>query len=270
MVGQRGAQAFCVLVVTGLLAGCAPGAASAQGSRASQMVGEVVTSVSGDRSRDINGFARSAAASIDGDGSVRGRVDLVAIEESEPASLGDPFGTLTFRVQLPEDDSGYTLERAFDACFTVEFDYYGVSDERIWESSSYLREQACPADVAVLVPPIDTSIRYVVAANAEAAAMGVLSDETAAVEDADGITARILALLEVSAGGYEQVAPPTVIVDDGDVGVAMGAADDCVLVSRVDGVVSRVMPAPILLQPGELGCQPGTALIDPAQLRSPH
>lgn len=270
MRGHRGAQAVCLLVATVLLAGCAPRVESAQGSQARQIVGEVARSASGDRPDDINSIARSAAAAIEGDGSKRGRVDLVGIEESEPASLGEPFGTLTFRVQLPADDTGFAPAGPFGACFTVEFDYYGVSDDRIRENSRYLREQSCPADVAPIVPPIDTSIRSVVAANAEAAATEVLADQSSVGEEADVITARILALLELPTGTFEQLAQPTVLVNDGDVGVAMGSADDCVLVARVDGVVSRVMPAPILLQPGELGCQPGTALADPAQLRSPH
>jgi hypothetical protein len=270
MIGQRGAQAVFLVLLTVLLAGCAPEVSSAQNSRARHILGDVVKSIVGDRPDDINGFARSAAASIEGDGSARGLVDLVGIEEWESASPDEPFGILTFRVQLPAGESGFAAEGPFDECFPVEFDYYGVHDEQIWESSHYLHERPCSADVAPVVPPIDTSIRYVVAANAEAAAIEVLSDETSAAEDATSITARIVALLEVPAGGYEQVAPPTVIVDDGNVGVAMGAAADCVLVSRVDGVVSRVIPAPIRLEPGELGCQPGTALTDPAQLRSPH
>ncbi|TFB71283.1 hypothetical protein E3O06_13075 [Cryobacterium glaciale] len=163
-------------------------------------------------------------------------------------------------------------EGPFDACFEVEFDYYGVSDERIWESSDYLREESCSTSVAPVTPSVDTSIHYVVADNAEAAATEVLSDETSPSEPVGSdITARILALLDAPVGEFQQVAPPTVIVDKANVGVAMGyTPDDCVLVSRIDGVVSRVMPAPILLEPGELGCHPGTALQDPAQLRSPH
>ncbi|MFC5930380.1 hypothetical protein D6T64_18445 [Cryobacterium melibiosiphilum] len=146
-----------------------------------------------------------------------------------------------------------------------------MSDDRIWENSRYLREQSCPEGVAPVVPPIDTSIQSVVATNAEAAAMEVLGDETSVGQDAAEITARIMALLEVPSGEYEELARPTVLVVDGNVGVAMGrSSEDCVLVARVDGMVSRVMPAPILLEPGELGCQPGTALADPAQLRSPH
>ncbi|MFC5930379.1 hypothetical protein [Cryobacterium melibiosiphilum] len=95
---------------------------SAQDSQARAIVAEVAKSVSGNRPADINGFARSAAVSIEGDGSKRGRVDLVGIEERVPASLGDPFGTLTFRVQLPAGETGFDPADAFDACFTVEFD----------------------------------------------------------------------------------------------------------------------------------------------------
>jgi hypothetical protein len=60
------------------------------------------------------------------------------------------------------------------------------------------------------------------------------------------------------------------VVDDTRVGVAMGVADDCVLVKSEGDSVEDVYPPPVLLQPGELGCAPGTALTDPEQLRSPH
>jgi hypothetical protein len=43
-----------------------------------------------------------------------------------------------------------------------------------------------------------------------------------------------------------------------------------VLVKSENGAVEDVYPAPISLQPGELGCTPETALADPDQLRSPH
>ncbi|MDJ0339215.1 hypothetical protein [Cryobacterium sp. PH31-O1] len=272
MIGQRRGSGIFLLVLTVLLAGCLAEGSSAQSSRARHLLGEVVKSVAGDRPDDINGFARSVVSSIDGDRSARGLVHLVGIEEKEPASLSEPFGVLTFRVQLAGGETGVQGEGPFDACFAVEFDYYGVSDQRIWESSDYLREESCSASVSPVTPPIDTSIHFVVADNAEAAATEVLSDETSRFKpDGSDITARILGLLDAPVGEFQQVAPPTVIVDKGNVGVAMGSTpDDCVLVSRIDGIVSRVMPAPILLERGELGCQPGTALQDPAQLRSPH
>ena len=70
----------------------------------------------------------------------------------------------------------------------------------------------------------------------------------------------------------EREAPfePQALVADGDIGFAMGDADDCLLVKR-DSEGVKVLNVPdILLKPGELGCDPDTALRPGDQLRSPH
>lgn len=47
----------------------------------------------------------------------------------------------------------------------------------------------------------------------------------------------------------------------------MGGSNDCVLVVRVDGVVEDVHVPKVYPQPGELGCDPWTALAgDPSPL----
>lgn len=272
MIGSRWPQTVLLLALTAFLAGCSSVLSSPQSAHARHIVGDVVKSASSDRHDDINGFARSTVAKISGDGAVRDVVSLVGIEELEPSALGDPLGVLTFRVQLAATQNGFGSEAAFDACFGIEFNYYGVTDDRIWEGVNYLRESACPVDVGPVVPPIDTSVVYVVAANAEDVAMRVLSEVTSVTElDGSDIEARILALLDVPSGEFEELTPPSVVVVDGKVGVAMGnTAHNCVLVALVGGVVSRVMPAPVRLEPGELGCRPETALMDPKYLGSPH
>jgi hypothetical protein len=50
----------------------------------------------------------------------------------------------------------------------------------------------------------------------------------------------------------------------------MGHAEDCVLVKREAGAVTHVVVAPVLLQPGELGCTADTALSPSESLRPPH
>lgn len=259
-----------VLMIAVSLAGCAGASATSRSTLAREVLGDVVRTVAGDRHNDINGFARSVVDLMSNDMETPATVSLVGIEEREAARTGDPFGTLTFRVQVPDT---HTAE-PFDGCYEIEFDRYGATDNRVWEGADYLREQSCPENVAPVVPPVDTSISYVVAANAEEAAVRVLSEATPAAEsvgDGDYIASRILALLDVPTGEYEELAPPAVIVVSDRIGVAMGATPgDCVLVARVDGVVSRVRPASIRLEPGELGCRPETALMDPAELGPPH
>lgn len=272
MVDLRRLRAALVLLLIASVAGCAAVVSSAHSPSARQILEGVVRSIAGDRHPDIDGFARSAVSAIEEDAAARDVVSLVGIDEREPTKPGAPFGALTFRVQLAAGSYGLTADESFEACYEVEFDQYGVVDKRVWEGVDYLREQGCPVGATPVVPPMDTSIKYVVAANAEEAATRVLSEVTSDANlDSNDITAKILALLDVPDGKYEQLAPPTVVVVDGNVGVAMGyRARECVLVARVDDVVSRVRPAPIKLEPGELGCRPETALMDPAQLAPPH
>ena len=84
------------------------------------------------------------------------------------------------------------------------------------------------------------------------------------------VEAAIAALLIAPEAEFTVTAPPHAVVQGSSIGVAMGAADDCVLVSWIDGVSADVSVPRVLLQPGELGCQATTAIASPDQLRSPH
>ena len=126
---------------------------------------------------------------------------------------------------------------------------------------------AGPAEPVV---PSATADRYpVVATNAVEATVQVLSSLESPFPSAEEIAASITALLEKPEGEFETAAPPSVEIDDeGRVGVGMGGPNDCVLVKFEDGVVEQLYAAPVLLQPGELGCSGGTALYP--DLSSPH
>ncbi|UJP09938.1 hypothetical protein L2X99_16465 [Microbacterium sp. KUDC0406] len=72
-------------------------------------------------------------------------------------------------------------------------------------------------------------------------------------------------------GEREIAFEPSVIVQDQQIGFAMGDVDDCLLVARRASGAVEVLNVPrVLLQPGELGCLPDTALRPADQLRSPH
>jgi hypothetical protein len=134
----------------------------------------------------------------------------------------------------------------------------------------------CPQDAAIVTPLVHGSTREVVSANAREVTAAVLLErsQTGMPATANTIIAVITAQLTSPTGALEIAAEPRVIVEDGSVGdrvgVALGSAADCVLVKSENGTVEDLYPAPIRLQPGELGCTPETALIDPDQLRSPH
>lgn len=244
-------RALVILAAVLVLAGCVPPSPQARAARESVI--ELVNGLGDIRGYDINAVAREIA---DDPG-----VTLLAIREQDAATRDDTLGTLTL---LVPDRSGRT-PRGY--CFEVQFNWYGYAG--VFDGDREPTPVECPQDPQALVPPPDTSIHSVVVDNAREAAIAVL---TAAAPDADAgtITDEIAARLIAPTGEYERAAPPRVVVDGGDIGVAMGGADDCVLVSRVDGVVADLHPPRVLLQEGEYGCRPETALVDPAQLQPPH
>ncbi|MDO9398126.1 MAG: hypothetical protein Q7T71_16395, partial [Herbiconiux sp.] len=245
-----------------------------------------------ERPADVLGFARAAVAEAapEAGGEATG-IELVGIEQLQSEKLDEPFGRLEFRVRdafveegtgtdrsAPDGDAGAgeTENDSLAFCFRVTFDYYGKVGE--WSTTEGVEPVDCVPGAEPVVPPVDTTERRIVAANAREAARSVLEQRAATGEprDADAIEAAISALLEPPTGAYEAAATPSVLVQSGAsgagdrVGVVMGGADDCVLVKLEDGQVSDVRPAPVLLQPGELGCSAETALADPDLLRSPH
>ena len=225
-------------------------------------VEQLVSDIAYDRNDDID-FAARGAVKAAGENSL---VQLVGITPAEPAVLGDSFGTLEFRVPEVEvvDNQG-VVTTAGPFCFRVGFNYYGA-DEGAPEQFD------CPADAAVVTPPPDTTVYPTLAENAREAARDVLTEIAASgeVPAAEEIAARIHAKLLPPTSALQSLAEPQVAEVDGRIGVSMQDAGDCVLVSLVDGAVADVYPPAVLLQPGELGCSPTTAVADPEQLQSPH
>jgi hypothetical protein len=87
---------------------------------------------------------------------------------------------------------------------------------------------------------------------------------------ADDIVAEVSERMPQPTGEREVAFEPQAAVVADEIGFAMGDADDCLLVKRSsDGVEVLYVPE-ILLQRGELGCDPDTALRPGGQLRSPH
>jgi hypothetical protein len=279
-VGLVGVIALVVLTVSG----CAHPTTSltlgsgsderAQELVAQERVAELARDIGAERPDDMDGWARAAVAgATGGSGGESADIELIGIRTQQSVDPSEPFGSLDFRVPVPEQENASTgAPGAY--CFRVEFDYYGKVGT--WESSDGVDPIDCPPDAAIVAPPVDDSAVAVVSGNAREVTTAVLLErgQTGAPSTVDAIVAAISAQLESPAGEFEVAAPPRVIVvagNDGDrVGVAFGSADDCVLVKSENGAVEDVYPAPISLQPGELGCTPETALADPDQLRSPH
>ncbi|MDY0912329.1 hypothetical protein [Rathayibacter festucae] len=250
------------LAVAALLAGCAPtlygpGDATAEIARttARESAAALADRIGTDRPDDIDEVAREAAAE---------GADLVGIESFDAPELDDAFGALTTRT-VGVDGEPY--------CFRIEFDFYGrhsVDGVTTFGTTAGVQDVECDASTPSVAAPPDTREVVVPASNAEAAAVEVLTalpEDPGAIED---IAAAISERLTTPTGPREVAAQPTVAVRGTDVGVAMGHAEDCVLVKREAGAVSRVVVAPVLLQPGELGCTADTALSPAESLRPPH
>lgn len=255
----RGFRTLPLLAVVALLAGCAvsldgsPEASDETAARESAAA--LADGIGADRPDDIDEVAREAVAA---------GADLIAIESLEAPELIDPFGALTTRI-TGADGEAY--------CFRIEYGFYGRhSDdgETVLGTTTGVEDVECGASTPGVAPPPDTREILVPAPNAEAAATEVLAGLPEDPGPADALVAAITERLAAPTGVREVAAPPTAVVRGSDVGVAMGRAEDCVLVKREDGVVTRVVVAPVRLQPGELGCTAETALLPAESLGSPH
>jgi hypothetical protein len=264
---KRAAMVLVSFLALASLAGCAT--LTAQGAaedRARRSVLDIVQSLTTKRP-NIDDFARAIDAQFS--------VTIVDIEEYPDAAHGDAFGRLTFFVPDQPIQSGFggASEDHGPFCFAVEFSYFGYEGDRRYGDG--VDAVDCPQNPAPAIVPEDTTVRAVPAPNAAEAARQVLAaigtgPVSSEVLEAGQIAAAIAELLVDPEGEFAVVAQPDVVVHYSAVGVAMGDADDCVLVSWVAGVVTEVSVPAVLLQPGELGCQAGTAIADPDSLRSPH
>ncbi|QIG40422.1 hypothetical protein G5T42_13840 [Microbacterium sp. 4R-513] len=195
-------------------------------------------------------------------------VELIGFEPYPGAVHGEPFGALQFRATVPVRSLG----DAYVACFESRFDYWGVATERFgdWDNDAAVAHHIqCPPDAARIPPPVDTRSVLVVPEGAEALVVEVLTNAPSTAS-ADEVVAEVVARMPQPTGEREVAFEPHAVVAGGDIGFAMGDADDCLLVRRgVDGVQVLSVPR-VLLQPGELGCSPDTALRPLEQLQSPH
>ncbi len=195
-------------------------------------------------------------------------IELIGFEPYEGAVHGEPFGALQFRVTLQPT----RYHEPYVACFESEFDFWGVATEEFddWSDDvAVARDVDCPPDARRIPPPVDTRPIAVVPDGTEALVVEILANAPDAAS-ADSIVAEVTERMPQPTGDREVAFDAHAVVAGGDIGFAMGDADDCLLVRRsAEGVEVLYVPS-ILLQPGELGCDPETALLPDDLLRSPH
>ncbi|WP_141932093.1 hypothetical protein [Microbacterium sp. SLBN-146] len=247
-----------------------PGEEQRVESQAQVDVAELVRAMDGRLIDDINGWARSAVAKAQSMPFGFPHIDLIRIAALEATELIDPVGQLDFRVNPTENPYGEAIAH----CYRVAFDYYGKVGE--WSTSDGVEPIDCPADAAPVTPPPDTRIVEVVVDNAQDVIHAVLLEriQTGSPASESDIAATIVSRLDTPTGEYEVAAAPRVLIDSSSgkerVGVAMGQGYDCTLVKSEDGVVTDVHAPIELVQPGEYGCNPDTALLSADQLRPSH
>lgn len=262
------AAALFALTMSGALVGCEGASVSPTGMVSHAAARTAVADISRGLYRVGTDVIDDYARWADTDTQRSSVVELIGYESYSDTVHGEPFGSLQFRATVPSTRYG----DPYVACFESEFDYWGVATEEFgdWDDDlAVAHDIECPAGAQRVPPPVDTRSVYVVPEGAEALVVEVLTNASAAAS-ADHVLAEIMKRMPLPSGDREVAFEPAVAEIDDDIGFAMGDADDCLLVRRdADGVQVLHVPR-ILLQPGELGCSPTTALLPLEQLRPPH
>jgi hypothetical protein len=230
------------LLVPALVLGCVSGCAIGGPPRSDETdhVAEIIAlAIDSPRQQDAIGYARAAAATRAAED---GRLTVVRVDEKY----------LVLRVHLEAIDGRAVMfghdEPEVTACYAVGISLSGVGDpERL----------ACPpAATPVSLPPPPP--RTEIPVGADAVVRSVLR-RTPPVPDSDAVASAVRTRLRSPAAGA--LAPEVMGSTDGvDIGVSVRADDGCLLGARLAGRVQVWRPSPVQMQPGELSCDPATAL----------
>lgn len=210
----------------------------------------VAVAISYPRQTSAEGFARASLATAAGHD---GRLVVLEVEELKAEELTDPIARLVWRVHLPGSESGWVRSEPVTACYDVVFNRYG----NVGKPS----RRRCPQDATPVVPdPIAPSPQPRIPDGADHAVEQVLQALASDITQEHVAALLRQALPAADSGG---VAPSTLIeVRDGDVGISVseGPGQSCLLGARVGRQVLVWRPALVQVQPGELACDPTTAL----------
>ena len=145
------------------------------------------------------------------------------------------------------------------ACYEASFSSYGVigSSRRI----------GCPKDAAPITPPpAEPGAGTVIPDGADELVERLLTGaprQPRAEQVRAAVSEGLRRAAAAAPAGREGVPPPPQVAADGtDIGVALFEPDSrgCLLGARADGQVLVWRPSRVQVQPGELRCDPGTAL----------
>ncbi|HEX6247354.1 MAG TPA: hypothetical protein VFZ64_05735 [Nocardioidaceae bacterium] len=233
-----------------LVVGCGSAGILPPGNDETDRIARVVSdAIAWPRQESSMGYARAAAATTAGQD---GRLTVVEVTELEAERLTDPLGELTFLVQLEGSTAGWVETDPVTACYRVELGFYGVVGS---PRRTRCPDDATPVEIPALPP---ASPRAEIPDGADRVLRAELRRLPSAPEAAQLEAALVAALTnDVPAGQQPEVGA---VVDGRDVGVSVRGGDECLLGARADGRVEVWRPSSVQLQPGELTCDPETAL----------
>jgi hypothetical protein len=251
------------LTLTAVLASCA--ASSPGTAETDRIATTVAAAISGQRQASADGLVRAALATQAGTDT---RLVVVEAQDLHADELVDPRARLVFRVHLDASGSGLSASEPVTACYQARFNFYGVVGRP--------RRIDCPAGAEPIVPP---PLAPVARVTLPSGFEGTLTETLAGLPagpSAEEVVAAVASALPAPGAdpntGLTNLAPMVdATVVGSDVGVSLWAAidRDCLLGARVDGQVSVGSPSRVQMQPGELTCDPQTAL-HLSDLTQPH
>lgn len=239
-----------------LLVSCSAAAGDADTDRQSETL---ALAIGYPRQEDAAGYARAALGTTLGK---TGSLSILEATDLEHDTLDEPMARLVWRIHRDAYDSGWKSTPAMDACYTVEFNYYGAS--------SGPSRTPCPADATpVTTSPVPRREISPDAVPALEAALGALGAAPSEADVRVALAAGLPAPPVDPETGLARVPPEVFVkVDGADVGVALFArlgvdSKDCVLGRRLGGVVTVWGLNWRDLGPREASCDPEAALAAP-------
>jgi len=241
------------LALIAVLASCSTAPGNAETDRVATVV---ATAISQKRLDSMDGYVRAALATRAGRDS---RLTVVEADELHADQLVDPLARLVFQVHLDDTGTSTFGREPITACYEAKFSYYGVigNPHRV----------DCTVGATAIVPvPLPPQPHVVIPEGFDSTLADLLAALPASPSAGD-VTASVIGGLP--APGFDPTTglrdlPPTVdaAVTGTDVGVSLWDPDDriCLLGARLDGQVTVWRPSGVQMQPGELSCDPQTAL----------
>ncbi len=247
------------LIVT--LASCssAPGNASTD-----RQAAEAANRISWPRQSSADALVRAAV----GTSEISAGFQVVEADDLDAGKLGDPLARLVFRIHDEGSLSGFIRSDPVTACYEAMFSFYGVIGGP--------RRINCPVGAKAILPdPLPSKPHVVIPIGFESTLAKLLAALPAAPTAAD-VRARLSGALASPAvdpaTGLRDLLPAVETAVSGfDIGVSLWEADDrdCLLGARIGGQVTVWRPTRVQLMPGELTCDPQTAL-QSGGLHPPH